>query len=79
MEQRDLIIIGLVILLAMQHYKIWKLSKEAFYSKIGMFALMKWLEDVHKIKPPRPEEDEAFAKIIFNLKEDDFIRRNLND
>lgn len=68
MEQRDLIIIGLVILLAMQHYKIWKLSKEAFYSKIGMFALMKWLEDVHKIKPPRPEEDEAFAKSSLTLK-----------
>lgn len=78
MEQRDYIIFGLIILLVMQYHKIWKLSKEAFYTKIGMFALMKWLEDVHKIKPPRPGDDERFAKIIFELKEDDFIRKNLN-
>jgi hypothetical protein len=79
MEQRDLIIIGLIILLAMQHYEVWKLSKDAFYSKVRMVALMKWLEEVHKIKPPRPEEDETFAKIIFEIKENDFIRKNLND
>lgn len=79
MEQRDYIIVGLVILLVMQYYKIWKLSKETFYTKVGMVALMKWLEDIHKIKPPKPEEDEAFAKIIFELKENDLVRKSLND
>ena len=79
MEQRDYIIIGLVILLAFQQCEIWQIKKDRFYGKVTALALMRWMDEVHHIKPPIPEEDKAFEKIIINLKDDEYIRKHIND
>ena len=79
METRDLMIIGLIILLLMQQHEIWTIKKDIFYSKVTTLALMRWLDEVHKIKPPNPETDTAFAKILFSYKDDDYIKKHIND
>ena len=75
MEQRDLIIIGLCILLAMQYYKIWKLQKEVWQGRVGIATICGWLYEVHKIEIPKPDSgDKDFERILKENMDNDLLK-----
>jgi hypothetical protein len=79
MEQRDYIIIGLIALLVFQQCEIWQIKKDRFCSKLAALSLIRWMDEVHHIKAPEPEKDKRFAQIILDFKNNDFVKKELND
>ena len=78
MEQRDYIIIGLVLLVIMQQYKILKLNKESYCTRIGLAAALRWMEEIHKIRIPSPNEgNKDFERILMECRDNDLFQNNL--